>query len=85
MIDPELLEILCCPETKEDVSLADSSLIEKINQLITSGSIKNRGGELVNEKIDSGLLRADGKYLYPIRESIPIMLIEEALPVAGLI
>lgn len=85
MVDKELLEMLCCPETKEDVSLVTGALIEGLNRKIESGGLKNRGGEIVKEKLDSGLLRADGKFLYPIREDIPIMLIDEAIPVEGLI
>lgn len=84
MIDNELLSILCCPETKEDVTLASGELVAKVNAAIAAGGLKNRGNEAVTEKIDSGLLRADRKYLYPIREDIPIMLIEEAIPVEGL-
>ena len=80
-----MLEMLCCPETKEDVSLVTGALIEDLNRKIESGGLKNRGGEIVKEKMDSGLLRADGKFLYPIREDIPIMLIDEAIPVEGLI
>jgi uncharacterized protein YbaR (Trm112 family) len=30
--------------------------------------------------MNGGLIREDGKYLYPIRKDIPIMLIDEALP-----
>jgi uncharacterized protein YbaR (Trm112 family) len=81
MIAKDLLDILCCPETKEDVALADPSLIETINAKIAAGTIRNRAGKPVTEKIDGGLLRKDGKYLYPIREDIPIMLIDEALPI----
>jgi uncharacterized protein YbaR (Trm112 family) len=79
MIDKELLSILCCPETKEDVFLASDSLVEKINNLISEKKIKNKAGDEVTEKIDSALLRADRKIAYPIREDIPIMLIEEGL------
>lgn len=85
MVDPELLEMLCCPETKEDVSLADAALVEKLNSLAEGGRLKNRGGEIVKEKMDAGLVRADRKFLYPIREDIPIMLIDEAIPLEGLI
>ena len=80
MIDQELLDILACPETKEDVSLADQSLIDSINEEIKAGGLKNRGGEEISESIDGGLVRADGKYMYPIRDEIPIMLIDEAIP-----
>ncbi|NOZ03208.1 MAG: Trm112 family protein [FCB group bacterium] len=78
-IQKELLDILCCPETKEPVTLIDESLVVKINDAIRSGVIRYRNGETVTEIIDSGLLREDKKYLYPIRNDIPIMLIEEAI------
>lgn len=80
MVDKELLDILCCPETKQDLTLADQKTIEVINKQIQQGTLKNRGGETVKETIDAGLVREDRKYLYPIREDIPIMLIDEAIP-----
>ena len=85
MVDKELLEMLCCPETKEDVSLADAGIVEKLNRMAEAGQLRNRGGETVKEKMEAGLIRADRKYLYPIREDIPIMLIDEAIPLEGLI
>ena len=80
MIDKELLEILACPETKEPVHLADQSLIDEINARIERGEVKNRGDKPVEKKIDGGLIREDGGYLYPIEDDIPIMLIDEAIP-----
>lgn len=80
MIDAELLKILCCPETRQDVAPADAALIAKLNQQIAAGQLKNRGGQPIAESIDDGLTRADGKFLYPIRRNIPIMLIDEGIP-----
>ena len=80
MIDKELLDILCCPETKQDISLVQGEAIKKINARIKDGTLKNRGGEVVKEEIEYGLVREDKKYLYPVREDIPIMLIDEAIP-----
>lgn len=80
-IDEMLLKILVCPENKTPVKLAEPALVDSINKKITQGSVKNRAGEAVKEKIEAGLLRADGKYLYPVREDIPIMLVEEAIEV----
>jgi len=85
MIDPELLAILCCPETKVDVNMAEAGLIDIINSKIEEGNFFNRGGDKINKKIDGGLIRADKKYLYPIREDIPIMLIDDAIPVHDLV
>jgi uncharacterized protein YbaR (Trm112 family) len=83
-IDKELLAILCCPETKQDVVLADEALIARLNDRIAKGELKNKAGQPVAEKLDGGLLRADKKILYPIREDIPVMLIEEGIPLEGL-
>lgn len=80
MVDKELLEILCCPETKQDLTLIQGTTINKLNTLIKEGKLKNRVGETVKEPMDAGLLREDKKYLYMIREDIPIMLIDEAIP-----
>jgi uncharacterized protein YbaR (Trm112 family) len=81
-INKELLDILCCPETKEPVSLIDQSEAERVNKAISAGKVKRRSGETVSEPIDGGLLREDGKYLYAIQDDIPIMLIDEAIDMA---
>ena len=79
-IDKDLLAILCCLETKLDVSLADDALIGKVNDAVSRGVLKNKAQKPVTEMLDGGLIRADKKILYPIREDIPVMLIEEGIP-----
>jgi uncharacterized protein YbaR (Trm112 family) len=83
MIDPELLKILCCPETHQPLALAEPNLIHSLNERIQGGQIRNRAGQPVKEKIDGGLVRRDGSFLYPIRQNIPVMLIDEAIPLQG--
>jgi uncharacterized protein len=84
MIDAELLKILCCPETHQGLRPTEPAVVEKLNAQIASGTLKNRAGQLVQEKLDEGLVRADGKFLYPVRRNIPVMLVDEAIPLAGL-
>lgn len=81
MINPELLNILACPETKQRVSLAQPVLLEALNARIAAGQMKNRAGTPVTERIDAALVREDGQFAYPIRRNIPVMLVDEALPV----
>lgn len=84
-IDKDLLAILCCPETKQDVILADDALIGRLNERIAKGELKNKAGQPVTERLDGGLMRADRKVVYPIRDDIPVMLIEEAIPIEGFV
>lgn len=79
MIDADLLKILCCPETHQPLQLAEPALLESVNQKIQAGQLQSRSGKIVTEKCDGGLVRADGKVLYPIRNNIPIMLISEGI------
>jgi uncharacterized protein YbaR (Trm112 family) len=83
MIDPDLLKILCCPETRQELRLAEPALVESLNRRIAEGTLRNRAGRAVTEKLDGGLLRADGKCLYPVRQDIPVMLVDEAIPLDG--
>ena len=84
MIDKELLDILACPDTKEPVKLAEQSLVDELNARIERGEVKNRGGKKVEKPMDGALIREDGQYLYPIEDEIPIMLIDEAIPLEGI-
>ena len=83
-LDQAFLDILACPETKEPVSPAGEELIARINAAIENGTLQNRTGQKIVEKIDGGLIRKDQKYLYPIRDDIPIMLIDEGIPLEQL-
>ena len=83
-INQELLDILACPETKQPLRLADETLLQTLNERIRQGRLTNRAGASVTEAIGGGLIREDGRYLYPIRDDIPIMLIDEAVPLEGI-
>lgn len=83
-LDSELLEILVCPETRQSVRMADAAVLARVNQAISEGVLKNRGGNRVQAPLDSGLVRDDGRVLYPVRDDIPVMLLDEAIDIDGL-
>ena len=84
MVDPELLDILVCPETKQPVRLADAELLDRLNAAIRGGTVRTRGGEPVTEPLTECLVRGDGAVAYPVRDEIPVMLIDEALSLQDL-
>ena len=60
-VSSELVEILVCPETKQPVAIASQDVLARVNDKISAGSLRNRGGEKVEKAITEGLLREDGK------------------------
>jgi hypothetical protein len=65
-------------ETHQPIAVAEPALIEKLNQLIAAGQLKNRAGQPIKEK--SRRTCARRQIRLPDRENIPIMLIDEAIP-----
>ncbi len=77
---PELLEILVCPETYQPLALAPPELVAKLNQAVERGELINRAGQKIEKPIEAGLVRQDQAVLYLVADGIPIMLVDEAIP-----
>ncbi len=80
MIDPELLKILACPATHQPLSEADDAALSALNERVQAGGCKNVGGQEVTEPLDGALLREDGTIAYPVRDTIPVLLVDEGIP-----
>ena len=83
-IKEDLLEILCCPETKEPLKLVAPEILAKINERITAGKVQYESGETVTEPLEEALITVDEQRIYSIKDSIPVMLVEESIPAAQL-
>ncbi len=79
MVNSELLEIIVCPETMQTLKHADAETLGRVNQAVEDGSLENQGGDRVKDSIEEGLVREDGKVLYPVKDDIPVMLLDEAI------
>ena len=78
-LSPDLLEILRCPEDRTKLELADAALLGKLNAAIAAGKVTNREGQAVSDKVDAALVREDKAVLYPVRDDIPVMLVDEQI------
>ncbi|HEX4149311.1 MAG TPA: hypothetical protein VHY20_10000, partial [Pirellulales bacterium] len=79
-ISPQLLAMLLCPAMRTPLELADDKLVQAINQRIARREIRNQAGEVAETRLDGGLLRSDLQGLYPIVDGIPILLVDEFIP-----
>lgn len=79
-IKKELLDILCCPVTKEAVEMLPADKLAHVNDLIAEGKIKTVDGKPVETRIDEALITTDGKTIYRIDDDIPVMLVDMGIP-----
>ena len=79
-ISQQLLDILCCPETKVPVVMLPEDRLAKVNERISAGGVQRADGEAVEEPLQEGLITEDGKTIYRIKDDVPIMLVEEGIP-----
>lgn len=82
MLHPDLLALLVCPETHQDVTLATPAELAGINEAIRQGQVRTAGGNPVEHPVEGALIRSDRAIAYPIRDSIPVMLVTEGLSIS---
>ena len=78
-IDPDFLSILVCPKEKTPLAQAESATLIALNARILKGGVTNAGGRSVEKPLAAGLVRADGRVVYPVVDDIPLLLIDEAI------
>jgi uncharacterized protein YbaR (Trm112 family) len=81
MLDAQLLALLVCPATHQDVTLAQPADVERLRQAARDGEVRTVGGKEAEPTFDGLLVRRDGAVAYPVRDGIPVMLVEEGLVV----
>ena len=80
-IDKRLLEILCCPVTRQPVHMMNAAQLAAFNAAAGDGRLKHADGSALPGPLKEGLLTRDGKTVYRIDDGIPVMLADQAIDV----
>jgi uncharacterized protein YbaR (Trm112 family) len=71
--------LLRCPETRQPLTVAPQEMIESLEAARLSRGLHDHSGNAVEFALEMGLLREDGRRLYPVRDGLPVLLIGESI------
>lgn len=83
-MDRKLLDILCCPVTRQPLSLLEACGLESLNLAITSAGAHRADGSAQTSTLREALVTQDRKIIYRVDDGIPVLLAEEGIPTAQL-
>jgi uncharacterized protein YbaR (Trm112 family) len=81
-MDRKLLDILCCPASKQPLALLNSAELRALNEAIGEGGLKRVDGSLQSTPIKEGLITRDHQTIYRIEDGIPVLLSDEGIATA---
>lgn len=78
-INDELLKILVCPVNHQPLRLLNESELSAFNQRIENQEVTNVSGKTVDSVCSGALIEEKSGRIYPIIDSIPVLLIDESI------
>jgi uncharacterized protein YbaR (Trm112 family) len=78
-VDGKLLEILCCPVSKIPLNRLSPARLEKLNTAINAGDVLFVDGKPVDAILGEALVTEDMNVIYPVEDSIPLLLEEKGI------
>ena len=81
-LDKRLLDILCCPLSRQPVAPLTRAQLDAINRAIAAGGVARADDSPQAEALREALVTRDRKLVYRIDDGIPVLLVEEGIPTA---
>ena len=80
-IDPKLLDILCCPVSKQPLYPLSEAKLATVNAAIATGQVTQADNTVVETPLGEGLITKNKQRIYRIDDGIPVMLEEASISV----
>ena len=81
-MDRKLLDILCCPASKQPLALLNKAELRALNDAISAGGLKRVDGTVQATAVKEGLITRDHQTVYRIEDGIPVLLSDEGIATA---
>lgn len=78
-MDESFLSLLRCPRTGGGLRLAGAEELAGYNDGVREGRLDNAAGRKPKQAMEGALVSECGRWLYPVHEGIPVLLVEEAV------
>jgi uncharacterized protein YbaR (Trm112 family) len=78
-MDRKLLDILCCPSTKQPLALLTEADLAALNRAIAAGGVLRADGSPQAEPLAEALVTRDRRTIYRVDDGIPVLLADEAV------
>ncbi|MGY6588569.1 MAG: Trm112 family protein [Wenzhouxiangella sp.] len=78
-VSPPLLDILCCPVSREPLLPLSGQRLSRVNKEIAAGQLEDVAHQTLSDPLKAALITRDGKLIYPVEAGIPVLLAERAI------
>ena len=81
-MDRKLLDILCCPASKQPLALLNKAELRALNEAIAGGGLKRVDGSSQAAPVKEALITRDHQTVYRVEDGIPVLLSDEGIATA---
>ena len=78
-MDRKLLDILCCPISKQPLAMVNSAELDALNMAIGKGNVRRNDETAQTQLLKQALITRDHKMIYRIEDDIPVLLADEGI------
>ena len=78
-MDKKLLDILCCPISKQSLLPLSAARLQVLNEAIAQSRIRQQDGNVLENPLKQALISSEQKWIYRIDDGIPVLLSDEAI------